>query len=301
MGLTLLFASLPGPWLTLGLPVGLLFGFLDRRIGARLAGVVVSALVAALMLGSDIGGALLAVATAVVVVSAVVVIRGERSLGMDTIVAPALTTAAAGLTVALIVAREGVARWESALAAGVADGGRRAVAQYRALGMSPDSLALLEELTRDVAEVLVAVWPALAALALWLGTWLGHRVLGRWGRVSAPVARRLAPRPFERFRPPEAAVWPLILALVGLWADAAAVHRVALNLALALGVVYALTGLGISWWWLGRRGMGAVPRAALVALGAVFLTPFAAAAWVALGLADVWLGFRERDSDSRDS
>ena len=47
VALTLLFASLPGPWLTLGLPAGLLFALFDRRLGARVVGVVVVALVAA--------------------------------------------------------------------------------------------------------------------------------------------------------------------------------------------------------------------------------------------------------------
>jgi hypothetical protein len=30
----------------------------------------------------------------------------------------------------------------------------------------------------------------------------------------------------------------------------------------------------------------------------VFLIPFVAAAWLAIGLADVWLGFREREQTS---
>ena len=124
---------------------------------------------------------------------------------------------------------------------------------------------------------------------------MGHRVLGRWGSVSTNLARRLAPRPFERFRPPEAAVWPLILSLAGLWADVPGVHRTAVNVALALGLVYALAGLAVTWWWMGRRGMGSVARTVLVGLVAVFLTPFAVGAWVAIGLSDVWLGFRERE------
>lgn len=295
VGLTLLFGSVPGPWLTLGLPAGLLFALLDRRVGARAVGVVVVAAVAALMVASSIGVALLAVGAGVTVVSSLAVVRGDRSLGMDSLIAPALTTAGLGLGAIVIAAGGVVAGWESALEAGVTQGGRRAVEQYRAFGMSAESLAALEALTLDVAAALVKVWPALAALALWLGAWLGHRVLGRWGRVAAPLARRLTPRPFERFRPPEAAVWPLILCLAGLWADAPGIHRAAVNVALALGVVYALTGLAVTWWWLGRRGMGSFARSALVGLGALFLTPFAAAAWVAVGLADVWLGFRERE------
>ncbi|HEU4464696.1 MAG TPA: DUF2232 domain-containing protein [Gemmatimonadota bacterium] len=298
MALALLFASLPGPWLTLGLPGGLLFALLDRRVAARAAGVVVVALVAALMVGSTIGAVLLGVGAGVTVVAAAVVARGDRALGMDTLLAPTLATGGLALTAVVAVGGEAVTEWETALAEGVAQGGRRAVEQYRAFGMSPESLTALEALTRDVADALVAVWPALAALALWLGSWLGLRLLGRRGRVSASLVRRLVPRPFERFRPPEGAVWPLIAGLAGLWADVPGVHRAAANVVLALGLVYVLTGLAITWWWTGRRGMGSIARAVLVVLGALFLTPFAVAAWVAIGLADVWLGFREREPNS---
>jgi Mg2+/citrate symporter len=36
----------------------------------------------------------------------------------------------------------------------------------------------------------------------------------------------------------------------------------------------------------------------LIGLAAMFLTPFVAAAWLTMGLADVWLGFREREQTS---
>lgn len=277
------------------MPAGLLFALFDRRLGARVVGVVVVALVAALMVPSAIGTALLAAAVVVTVVCAAVVARGERRLGMDVLVGPALGTSAVALVVVLTAARGAVAAWESALATGVTEGGRRAIEQYRAFGMSAESLATLEAVARDVAAALVAVWPALAALALWLGVWLAHRLLGRWGRVAPALGRRLAPRPFDRFRPGEAAVWPLIAGLAGLWADAPWLHRAAANATLAFGVVYAMTGLAVTWWWLGRRGMGSVWRAVLIGLVLLFLTPFAAAAWLMIGLADVWLGFRERE------
>ena len=246
------------------------------------------------MVASAIGTALLAAGSAVTVVCAVVVARGERRLGMDVLVGPALGTAAVALAVVLTAARGAVAAWESALAAGVTEGGRRAIEQYRAFGMSAESLAALEAVARDVAAALVAVWPALAALALWLGVWLAHRLLGRWGRVPPALGRRLAPRPFERFRPGRRP-WPLIAGLAGLWTDAPWLHRAAANATLAFGVVYAMTGLAVTWWWFGRRGMGSVGRAVLIGLTVLFLTPFAAAAWLMIGLADVWLGFRERE------
>ncbi|HEU4464187.1 MAG TPA: DUF2232 domain-containing protein, partial [Gemmatimonadota bacterium] len=270
VALSLLFASLPGPWLTLGLPAGLVFALFDRRLAARTAGVVVVALVSALMVGTGVGIALLAVAGAATVVCASVVARGEGQLGMDGIVAPALTIAGIGFAAALAFGGEWMGRWEAALGAGISEGGQRAIAQYRSLGMSEESLAGLEALMADFARGLLAIWPALAALAIWLGVWLALRLLGRWGRVGSDLGRRLTPRPFERFRPPEALVWPLIAGLAALWSNADWVQRAAANTALALGLVYAMTGLAVSWWWLGRRGLGAVARFALLGLAAMF-------------------------------
>lgn len=275
-----------------------MFALFDRRVGVRVAGVVVVALVSALLVGTGIGIAFLAVAGAAAVVSSTVVDRGDRQLGMDVLVAPALTIAGIGFAAALALGGGSMERWETALGAGIAEGGRRAIAQYRAFGMGEETLAGLEALTADVARGVVAIWPALAALAIWLGVWLALRLLGRWGRVGSDLGRRLTPRPFERFRPAEVLVWPLIAALAGLWSDAGWVQRASANAALALGLVYAMTGLALTWWWLGRRGLGAIARYALIGLAATFLTPFVAAAWVTIGLADVWLGFREREQTS---
>lgn len=288
----------PVPWLTIGLPAGLVFALFDRRVGARVAGIVAVALVSALMVGTGIGIVLLAVTIAATLVCATVVARGDRHLGMDGLVAPAFAVAAIGFAAALALGGGSMARWESALEAGIAEGGHRAVAQYRALGMNEESLARLEALTGDVAQGVVAIWPTLAWLAIWLGVWLAHRILGRRGRVGSDLGRRLTPRPFERFRAPEVLVWPLIVALAGLWSSADGVQRAAGNVALALGLIYALTGLALTWWWLGRRGMGSVARYVLIGLAATFLTPFVAAAWLLIGLADVWLGFREREQTS---
>ena len=275
-----------------------MFALFDRRLAVRVAGVVVVAMVSALMVGSGIGVAFLAVAGAATVVCTLVVARGDRQLGMDVLVAPALTTAGLGFAAVLAFGGDAMGRWEAALGAGIAETGGRAVAQYRDFGVSEETLAVMEALFADVARGLVAIWPALAALAIWLGGWLAHRLLGRWGRVGSDLGRRLTPRPFERFRPPEVLVWPLIAGLAGLWSSAGGVQRAAGNVALALGLVYAMTGLALTWWWLGRRGLGTITRVALIGLAAMFLTPFVAAAWLTMGLADVWLGFREREQTS---
>ena len=290
---------MPGPWLTLGLPAGLVFALFDRRLGARVGGVVVVALVAALMAGSGIGIAFLGVGAAVTMVSATVVARGDRQLGLDVLVVPALATSGIGLAAALVFGVDAVAGWEAAYEAKLVEDSRRAVELYRGMGMSGESLAALEAGWADAVAALIAVWPARSALTLWLGVWIAHRLLGRWGRVGSDFGRRLTPLPFERFRPPEALVWPLIAGLVGLWTDVGWVSSAAANIALALGVVYAIAGLAILWWWLGRRGMRTAWRVALVILTALPpFTLFAAAAWVMIGLADVWVGFREREQSS---
>lgn len=275
-----------------------MFALFDRRVAVRMAGVVVMALVAALMVGTGIGVVLLVVGGAATVICASIVARGERRLGMDVIVAPALSVAGIGFAAALTLGGEATRRWEAALEAGIVEGGRRAIAQYRAFGMSEETLGGLEALTAGVGRGLVAIWPALSALAIWLGIWLALRLLGRWGRVGSDLGRRLMPRPFEELRPPEILVWPLIAGLAGLWSGADWVQRAAANAALALGLVYAMTGLALTWWWFGRRGLGAVARFTLLGLAAVFLTPFVAAAWLTIGLADVWLGFREREEQT---
>lgn len=275
-----------------------MFALFDRRVPARMAGVVAVALVAALMSGTGVGVAFLAVAGATTLVCASVVARGDRELGMDGLVAPALATAGAGFAAALAFAGQAMRRWEAAFGSRIEEESGRIIGQYRGIGMAEETIAGMEALMGDLARGLVAIWPALAALALWLGVWLAHRLLGRWGRVGSDLGRRLAPHPFERFRPPEFLVWPLIAALAGLWSSAGGVQRAAGNVALALGLVYGMTGLALTWWWLGRRGLGAVARCALIGLVALFLSPFLAAAWLMIGLADVWLGFREREQTS---
>lgn len=274
-----------------------MFALFDRRVSARVAGVVMVALVSALMVGTGIGIAILAVAGAATVASAAAVARGDRQLGMDALVAPVLGIAGIGFAAAIALGGEAIGRWEAAFEAEIVESGRGAIAPYRAFGMREETLAAMEALFADMARVVVAVWPALAALGIWLGVWLSLRLLGRWGRVGSDLGRRLTPRPFEGFRPPELLVWPLIAGLAGLWSSTSGVQRAAGNAALALGLVYAMTGFALTWWWLGRRGMGTIARLVLVGLSMLFPPPFVVA-WLTLGLADVWLGFREREQTS---
>jgi hypothetical protein len=280
------------------LPAGLVFALFDRRVGARVAGVFVVALVSALMVGTEIGIAFLAVAGAATIACAFVVVRGDRELGMDGLVAPALATAGVGFATAFAFAGEAMRGWEAVLGSRTEEEIGQVIARYRDLGMAEESMTVMESLMGDVGRALLAIWPALVALTLWLGTWLALRLLGRRGRVGSDLGRRLVPRPFERFRPPEPLVWPLIAGLAGLWSSAGVVQRAAGNVVVSLGLVYAMTGLAVTWWWLGRRGLGTFARVALIGPVAVFLIPFVAAAWLAIGLADVWLGFREREQTS---
>jgi hypothetical protein len=185
------------------------------------------------------------------------------------------------------------------LGQGVAEGGQAALDQYRALGMNPETLAALEGALATLAAWMVRLWPALAALAVWLGAWLAGRLLARWGRIAPDLGRRLTKRPFSTFAAGEPFAWLLIAALAGLWVPAAAIELVAANAALVAIVMFALDGLAVAWWWLERRRVSIALRVVALVLALGFALPVAAAAMVAIGLADHWIQFRDRPRHAR--
>lgn len=275
-------------------PAAVAFALHDRRAIARIAATVVAGVIAALMAATDIGGVLLAAAALAAASTAWAALRKPQRLGLSEAALPALGGAAVGLALGAALAPAAVGSWEAALDRSLGAGGEQAIERYRLLGMDEATLQTLEGVTTAAAAWLVRLWPALVGLTLWLGAWLAYRLLGRWGHVAPPLGRRLRRRPFERFRLGEAAVWVLIAGLGALWVPLEIVRRVAMNVLVIAGVLWALQGLAVAAWWLSRRRMGSGARLLLVAFLLVFLPPVLLAGAVLLGLAEHWLVLRDR-------
>lgn len=297
----LLLGSLPGPWLTLGFPVAAAFAIHDRRVAARAAGWGVVVLVAALMAVTPMGLILLAAAIMAQAATDRIALAGRRRLGLGEAALPAVAGAAVALGLGWLLAPAAVEGWEAALGNGAMAAVRQTVERYRALGLDAAAVNTLELSATAAATGFVRLWPALTALVLWLGVWLGYRLLGRWGRPASSLKRRLGARPFDRFRLGPALIWVVIAALIGLWLPSDMARRTAVNMLAVGAVLYGLQGLAVGVWWMNRRGIGAVMRALLLVALFLLLSPVMIAATVLLGLAEHWLTLRDRTPAGRAS
>jgi hypothetical protein len=268
----------------------------DGRPAARAVAVPVAVMASLLALAAPGGAALLVMALGAVTGAMLVVARG-RHAALDTLALPAMAGAAVGLGVGYLVAPGPLAGWEALLARGVTEGGRSAIARYRDLGMDAETLAALEAMLGAVGAWLVRLWPAMAALTLWLGAWLAWRLFARWGRGAPAIMERLARRPFAEFAVGVPVAWLLVAGLAGLWVEP--LERAAANVALVATVLAVLNGAAVMEWWLARHRVGAVWRIVGVTLAVLFALPLVAAGMLALGLLDVWIEFRERAPVSR--
>ncbi|HUP01330.1 MAG TPA: DUF2232 domain-containing protein [Gemmatimonadota bacterium] len=275
-------------------PAAVAFALHDRRFAARAAGLTVAMLIGASMLAARMGAILLASAALAQMGAAWAAQFGPRRLGLGEVALPAIGGAGLGLGMGAVLDPAAVAGWEADLAGSVSRAGEQAIRRYQALGVDPGTLGSLEEMTAVLAAGFVALWPALVTMALWLGAWLGYRLLARWGRLAPPLARRIGHRSFEQFRLGEPLVWCVIVALASLWTPWEPARRLALNALAIGGTLYALQGSAVALWWMNRRGVGTVTRLVLLGIGLVFLTPALVVGAILLGLAEHWVALRDR-------
>lgn len=164
-------------------------------------------------------------------------------------------------------------------------------------GGESGATALMREVGDDlvrqaatIARVAADAFPALLALeslaAFGLAWALFHR-LSR-ARIGPPLA------PLRDFRFNDQMVWGFVAGLVIVLLPAMrGLQAVGWNLLLFFGAIYALRGLGVIAWSLGRvmraRAAGAVAIAGFLLLG-----PFAYLPALGLGLIDTWIDWRGR-------
>ncbi len=166
---------------------------------------------------------------------------------------------------------------------------RRAPAAAARAGDAEDALRALPASAVAIAPALVAV-ESLGALAL---AWALYHRLAR-SRVGPALV------PLAAFRFNDQLIWGLVAgaALVAV-PTLAALRLAGLNLLVFFGALYALRGLAVCRWALGRRGIE-LPLGAGVALGFAFpllggvLAAVVTAAALALGLGDSWGDWRTR-------
>lgn len=156
-------------------------------------------------------------------------------------------------------------------------------------GNTPDPATL--EALRTLAEGLrpmAPFFPGVLALMLFAGLCLAALVAPRIaGRTPAPVPGR-----FDDFRFSDHLVWLLIAGLMGLlFAGGTPVAGPSASLVTFGAGLYALRGAAVL-----ATALRPAPRlfVVLLAVGAVFLLPFAVGGLALLGLADIWLDFRRR-------
>lgn len=149
--------------------------------------------------------------------------------------------------------------------------------------------AQLEAVGRSVAELQWWLFPALLALqtlaALALAWWGWVRLRG--GRTGAAL------RPLREFRFNDHLVWVLVagLALLALPLDGV-VDRIGANALVLMGALYALRGMAVLAYLVGRApSFLSVMFAVLVTL---FLYPLVVPTVLVVGLGDTWLDVRKR-------
>ncbi|MDH3424298.1 MAG: YybS family protein, partial [Gemmatimonadota bacterium] len=150
----------------------------------------------------------------------------------------------------------------------------------------PVSPALVSAIYRTV-EAQIAVFPALVALesmaALAVAWWLYHRLVFREDRGISPL---------RTFRFNDQLVWLMVagLSLITLRVGDG-FTRLGANLAVFMGALYALRGLGVVVFV--SRGPTFF-SATMFMLGFVFAAPVVIGFMVLFGIADSWLDLRER-------
>lgn len=188
----------------------------------------------------------------------------------------------------LLALRDGaLARIDEAFAARLRNGAATAAQAWGGTGESGAGEELAGAI-RQAAEIQVAVYPALLALATLAGLAVAWWA---WGRLARRPDGGLAP--LREFRFSDALIWVLILgiALVLVPSAPALLGRAGSNLLAFMVALYALRGFAVALFVWGVPGPGGM---VLAALATVLLYPVVVATSVMLGVFDTWLDIRTR-------
>jgi hypothetical protein len=289
----------------LGLPVALLaFAFpfsafvatLDRRPRRYAAAALAAALPLAMTLAAPAAGFFVAVAT-LAVAAAIVFLRRlprtgypEISLG---VFGGMLVGAALWLRLDPGLFGHVRAAVEGETQAILRDASARLAAST---GLDAESRAAIDQVFASSARWYARLWPVGVFVVLWLGVGVALELAARWSRGAPELASRVtAGEPFSTFRLADVWIWILLAGMAGFLAfplDTAA-GETALNVALVATGLFACQGTAVALYYVQRRGISRMGKAALVVAFFFLPIPLLVTA-LCLGLADAWLGLRHR-------
>ena len=208
------------------------------------------------------------------------------------------TAIAVGLTVIVIMALIANAATGASLLAGMQDYIQRAVAEFAELNRSTGSQSFqaryLLENGNEIAKAVMGLIPSLMFVFVLLAVVLNMLVSRRLAKVPHALKRL---RETVTFRLPDQFVWFVVAGGLAFFADyylfhGSALKSVAVNVLIAMGAIYFFQGFAIVTFFLGRlrsRFMRLV-----IYLSIIIFFHTAALMLAGIGIADVWVHFRER-------
>lgn len=145
-----------------------------------------------------------------------------------------------------------------------------------------------EQLERLV-ELTVKLLPGMAYLSLLLVAVLGYRLAQAVGdRIGQPVPQAPAMRTWRLWEP---LIWVLIASFAGILLGGGLLHDLAINLAMVLGLLYAVQGLALVRHVLWRLGVQRFLEVLVYALLA-FTSGLSLMILAVVGLGDTWFDWR---------
>jgi len=170
----------------------------------------------------------------------------------------------------------------------------RQLASLRGMNMPADQKVAVEQMLAltTAAELSIVRHVLPAFLFVWI-VLLVHLAERMARRLAELVRRPLAPAaPFANWRLPDGAVWLLVAGLTLLATRDARVVPVGINLAVAVGLAFALQGLAVVKSFLTTHGMTPGLVTMLFLFTSLTLGPVVPMACAGVGLMDLWLDFR---------
>jgi hypothetical protein len=182
-------------------------------------------------------------------------------------------------------------------AAGITRMGEEAYENYRALGLQGGALGdvavWLHQATEAWVWLVRHLLPAL--LFAWSGVLVAMAVLLA-RRLGRAVGRPLPGPEFAQFRLPEGAVWLLLIGLAIIATRRPELQPSGINLALCMALGYCLQGIAVVDFALLARGFQPGIIWILFLFVAFFALPLLVLTTTGLGLADIWLDWRQGPS-----